>query len=335
MAYHKRVKQGAGSERVVGYHCIARIARQLAILDEGARTVLVQSMRKAAAFSGVELLGYCVLSTHFHLLVRVDPKARDCDDATLVERFRTLYGKERAQCVSLDADELAHLLADPARAETAEKVRVQLRERMGDVSAFMATLKQRYTKWFNRAYSGSGTLWAERFRSVLVENRAGTLRLVAAYIDLNAVRAGLVDDPKDYVWCGYAAALGGGKDLRKVYHSFFGTAKDAAAALADYRLYLLGKGGASKHGGGGGRVPVEVAEEARRRGGSLSAHELLRMRSAQISSGLVLGSRGFVETILREGLGLRFRRKHAAKSVCEEEGADEITCARQRDRKGF
>jgi putative transposase len=286
-------------------------------------------MRKAATFSGVELLGYCVLSTHFHVLVRVDPKARNCDDATLVERFRALYGEERAQCVSMDADELALLFADPARAETAEKLRAQLRERMGDVSAFMATLKQRYSKWFNRAYSGSGTLWAERFRSVLVEDRAGTLRLVAAYIDLNAVRAGLVEDPKDYAWCSYAAALGGDKELRKTYHSFFAQAQDAAKALANYRLYLLGKGQASKRGGGGGRVSGEIADEARRRGGRLPTPDLLRLRLTQLSSGLVVGSRGFVESILQEGLGLRYRRKHAPKTVCHEEDADELTCARQ------
>ncbi len=32
---------------------------------------------------------------------------------------------------------------------------------------------------------------------------------MAAYIDLNPVRAGLVSDPKDYRWCGYGEAVGG------------------------------------------------------------------------------------------------------------------------------
>ena len=68
---------------------------------------------------------------------------------------------------------------------------------MGDVSAFMKELKQRFSIWFNRSHKRFGTLWAERFKSVLIENAASALRTVAAYIDLNPVRAGLVEDPKE------------------------------------------------------------------------------------------------------------------------------------------
>ncbi len=34
-------------------------------------------------------------------------------------------------------------------------------------------------------------------------------------IDLNPVRAGLVNDPKDYRWSGYGEAVGGSVDARK------------------------------------------------------------------------------------------------------------------------
>jgi putative transposase len=37
---------------------------------------------------------------------------------------------------------------------------------------------------------------------------------MAAYIDLNPVRADIVSDPKDYRWCGYAAAVAGVKAER-------------------------------------------------------------------------------------------------------------------------
>ena len=52
-----------------------------------------------------------------------------------------------------------------------------------------------------------GTLWAERFRSLLVQDLSGALLVVAAYVDLNALRAWIVDDPKDYRFCGYAEAV--------------------------------------------------------------------------------------------------------------------------------
>ncbi len=78
---------------------------------------------------------------------------------------------------------------------------------MWDLSEFMKTLKQKFTSGFNRQQGREGTLWERRFKSVLVEGSWNCILKVAAYIDLNAVRAGLVDDPKDYRWCGYGEAV--------------------------------------------------------------------------------------------------------------------------------
>jgi hypothetical protein len=80
--------------------------------------------------------------------------------------------------------------------------------RMGDVSEFIKTLKQRFTQWFNKRQGRRGTLWEERFKSVLMEGRGHVLATMAAYIDLNAVRAGLVKDPKDFRFCGYRKIRG-------------------------------------------------------------------------------------------------------------------------------
>ena len=59
-----------------------------------------------------------------------------------------------------------------------------------------------------------GTLRESRCRSILVEC-GQTLQAMAFYIDLNPVRAGLVRDPKDYRWCGYAAAVAGAAAARE------------------------------------------------------------------------------------------------------------------------
>jgi hypothetical protein len=75
--------------------------------------------------------------------------------------------------------------------------------RMYEVSEFMKTLKQRFTMWFNRCQERRGTLWEERFKSILVEESENALIMIASYIDLNAVRAGIVSDPKDYRYGGY------------------------------------------------------------------------------------------------------------------------------------
>ncbi|MBM3879268.1 MAG: hypothetical protein FJ387_06050, partial [Verrucomicrobia bacterium] len=115
-------------------------------------------------------------------------------------------------------------------------IRKRMLARMGDVSEFMKEFKQRFSKWYNIRHQRFGTLWAERFRSVLVEDQTGVLETVSAYIDLNSVRAGLVEDPKDYRHCGYAAAEAG----------------DAKARAGLLSLYTGGSEGASRSGTGAG-----------------------------------------------------------------------------------
>ena len=69
---------------------------------------------------------------------------------------------------------------------------------MHDVSAFMKTLLQRFTQWYNLRMERSGPLWEGRFKSVLVEGKPGALMAMAGYIDLNPLRAGMVEDPLRY-----------------------------------------------------------------------------------------------------------------------------------------
>src|SRR5690606_38286427 len=79
----------------------------------------------------------------------------------------------------------------------------------------MRILKQSFTRWYNRKNDRKGTLWDSRYRSVVVEDSPLALMSVAAYIDLNPLRAGIVEDPMSYAWSGYGAATGGDKTARK------------------------------------------------------------------------------------------------------------------------
>lgn len=68
------------------------------------------------------------------------------------------------------------------------EIHVLFTKRMHDLSEFMKTLPQRFTRWSDRTHQRSGTLWEERFKSVIVENRTAA-RTMAAYIDLNRPRS--------------------------------------------------------------------------------------------------------------------------------------------------
>ena len=88
------------------------------------------------------------------------------------------------------------------------EIAVRVRDRLFDLSGFMKELKQRMTIAYNCANGRKGTLWEGRFKCTLVDY-GEALRVVATYIALNPVRAGLTDKPEDYRWCSYAAAVDG------------------------------------------------------------------------------------------------------------------------------
>ncbi len=170
------------------YHCISRTVNGEWLFDDASKEVLRKQLWQMADFCGVKLITYDLLSNHFHVFVRI-PKKVPIPDAELLRRYRVLHPHpSRYQRARLEVIE--HWLA--ANAPEGEAWRQRMMKLMGDVSAFMKLFKQRYSIWFNGSQERFGTLWAERFKSVLVEGSEGILRTIAAYIDLNCVRAGLV-----------------------------------------------------------------------------------------------------------------------------------------------
>ena len=254
----------------------------------------------------MEVITYCIMSNHFHVLVRV-PEPQQLTDAQLLARLDGLYGTKGT--LPLLARE-----AMTERGKIDEDIRRKLLERMGDVSVFMKELKQRFSRWYNRRHERFGTLWAERFKSVVVEDQPSSMEAVAAYIDLNPVRAGLVEDPKDYRFCGYAAAVAGNTLARKGLMSFQNK-EDWGACAAAYRLKLFVRGGSTQQSG---KVLIdkEKIKEVVAQGGELSLGEVLRLRVRHMSDGMVLGTKAFVNEVFtrhREKFGPK--RKDGARPI--------------------
>jgi putative transposase len=238
------------------YHCISRVVWRQFVLEVDEREHFRMLMRMCEKFTGCRVLSYCLMSNHFHLLWEVLPMPEGgISDQELVQRLRVFYSqaqvaevakeleeavvvRERGEFELPPVDEMGIPL-DPAqemaraKLETkrrAEEIRGRHTRRMDDLSEFMKSLLERFTKWFNRAHSRSGTLWEDRFKSVIVESGTAA-RTMAAYIDLNPVRAGMVSDPADYRWSSYGEAVGGGKK---------GNGKKARAGLV--RAYFCDQG---------------------------------------------------------------------------------------------
>ncbi len=270
-------------------------------------------MRKLEVFCGVEVATYCLMSNHFHLLVRVPEKARQpkLTEAKLRELLPVLY-RGRQLC---DADEELNRACAAALAGDKTRLREILDRydaRRHDLSSFVKELKQRFTQWYNGKNGRVGTLWEDKFHSVLVEGSEEMLRTMAAYIDLNPIRAGLVSDPKDYRWSGYGEAVSGNAIARKrlgaiLEHARFGTLRKTTwkDTSSSYRLLLYGHGeqrDADPQTGSPGRTGMSRDEVERvfAAGGKLSMAEILRCRVRYFTDGGVIGSGDFVDEVFYE-----------------------------------
>ena len=149
------------------YHVVSRIANKAFLLDNcEKKRVFVNMMHRAADFSGVDVITYVVMDNHFHLCVRVPRREGEVPESEVLRRVGVLYGEDRR-------DALEKCLAgfrEEGDDTTVAAELAKLRARMGDLSEFMKTLKQRVSQWYNSNYSHEGTLWSGRFKSVLVEN---------------------------------------------------------------------------------------------------------------------------------------------------------------------
>ncbi len=225
------------------YHVISRTAFRRFVLRPEERNAFVRLLTRVAAFSGVCVLTFAVMSNHFHLLVRV-PERREVPDEELEQRVRVLLGDVRADRLFAKWARWREMGAESAVEEAKER----LRARMYDLSQFCKTLKESFTMDYNRRTGNAGSIWGGRFRSVLVAPEAAALFSVGAYVDANPVKAGMVSHVRDYRWAGFAEALRGNAFAREGIAELvrlargssvvpsFGEASGAYAAALEGRL---------------------------------------------------------------------------------------------------
>jgi putative transposase len=163
-------------------------------------------LRMYENFTGCRILSYCIMSNHFHILLEVPPMpVGGISDEELLKRLRAIYSDGVVGQVAKELKEAR----EKGITTYAEQIHQRYTYRMHNLSEFMKTVLQRMTRWYNLCNQRKGTLWEERYKSVIVESGIAA-RMMAAYIDLNPVRAGMVKDPAEYRWSSYGEAVGGG-----------------------------------------------------------------------------------------------------------------------------
>ena len=186
------------------YHVVSRIGGKRFLIDEKEKAILLGMIRGAAAFSGVELYTFAVMSNHFHLLVRV-PRRKEVSDKELERRMLAWYGPGKFAAIL----EKWEKWTKKGQAMRVADERDRMRARMYDLSQFCKTFKETYTQDYNKRHENTGTIWEGRFKSILLEGSFRALMTVAGYIHLNPVRAAMTDAPEDARNAGYGAACRG------------------------------------------------------------------------------------------------------------------------------
>ena len=159
------------------YHVMSRSALDGFPLGNVEKDFMLDLIRRYSKLYLVEILGFALMGNHFHILVKMVPECKFTDE-DIKKRHAAFYGDKR-------------LLADG-------QIPV-LREKLSCLSEFMREIKVGFTRFYNKRHHRRGYFWGDRFKSVIVES-GETLINCLVYIDLNPLRAGLVERPEKYRW---------------------------------------------------------------------------------------------------------------------------------------
>ena len=204
------------------YHLVSRIAHRAFFFDEEEKNRFVELLMRVEYFSGVRLIGWCVMSNHIHVYVFLE-EGREVGEGELLAKINRLYRGTRLDEVLKEWKTLRES-SDGTIAGSCdfEAFKQSFVDRMFHPSEFMKTLKHHYTSSYNGRRNHSGTMWEGRFHHRESKRASVEMSAVAAYIDCNPCEGGICKWPTEYKWCGWTAATEGDEHCRAMYRFIYG-----------------------------------------------------------------------------------------------------------------
>ena len=152
----------------------------------------------------IEVISAAWMGNHFHLVVYA-PSPDELPALDQIAARHNAYYKSMHKTFTYGPKL-------PQISSKNEKLCCEIGIKMIDISYFMRALQQRYTVVYNQNHDSIGRLWADRFKSVILEQKEA-LEACVQYVELNPVRAGLVNDPADYRFTTWGRYCGSGKHM--------------------------------------------------------------------------------------------------------------------------
>jgi len=249
------------------YHVMSRTCLDGFPYGDAEKDELLKIIKRFSKLFFVEILGYCLLDNHFHLVLRVFPE-KTISDEEIKKRTRFHYGQD----FDISKEQIPYY-----------------RNKLSSLAHYMKEIKQAFSVYYNRRYHRRGTLWAERFKSLIVEN-GETLINCLAYVDLNPVRAGIVEKPEEYRWSsiGYHVQRHNEDGFLSLDFGLKEFGVKDTDRLQHYRKFLYEKGG------------IVDLEKEREREFELNKFDRFQYRTRYFIDSGIIGSKEFVDRIYQQ-----------------------------------
>jgi REP element-mobilizing transposase RayT len=254
------------------YHVMSRTALDGFPMGAVENDYLLGLIKRLSSVYFTEIMGFCLMGNHFHLLVRMHPESGFSDEE-IVKRYGLYYGEGR----KITSHQIPFL-----------------REKWGNLSEFIKEIKQTFSRFYNRRHNRRGFFWGDRFKSLIVEN-GETLVNCLAYIDLNPVRAGIIERPEAYRWnsLGYHVQTDNKDNFLSLDLGLqeFGVADDTQR-LRRYRRFIYATGAMDR--GKSKTIDQQVLDKERKKNFKLTRTERFKYKTRYFTDSGIIGSRAFV-----------------------------------------
>jgi len=270
-----RIRRMVIDDETTVYHVMSRTALDGFPLGDIEKDFMLDLIRRYSTLYFVEILGFCLMGNHFHLLVKTLPEYK-FSDQDIKKRYVGFYGNKR-----VFADGLVP----------------SLRAKLSSLSEFVREIKVGFARYYNKRHNRRGYFWGDRFKSVIVD-KGETLINCLAYIDLNPLRAGIVSRPEDYRWnsLGYHVQT---NNRENFLSTDFGlkefNVNSEKEGIRRYRRYVYEAGALNRPEKGKTKVIGDrILEKERKREFELSRNDRFRYRTRYFTDSGVIGSKKFV-----------------------------------------
>ena len=265
-------------DRATVYHVVTRTALDGLPMKAEEKDYLLGLIRKFGMLFFADILGFCIMGNHLHLVCRMYPE-EEVTAEEVKRRFKEFYGEDRY---------------------ISDRDVEYYRKRWTSLSELVKDIKQGFSRYYNRRHNRKGFFWGDRFKSVIVQEGRTLINLLA-YVDLNPIRAGIVKRPEDYRWSslGYHVQTGNREELLCLDFGLKDWDEhDPCEIVRKYREFVYETGAVDA--GKGATIDQKIMDKERKKKYKVSRVDRFLYRSRYFTDAGVIGSKEFVGEVFNQ-----------------------------------